>query len=42
MDFGICVASKIDEVGYITHAENPGYVHAWVTDSQWCVHIGRT
>jgi hypothetical protein len=22
MDFGICVASKIDEVGYLTHAEN--------------------
>ena len=34
MDFGICVASKIDEVGYITHAENLGYSHAWVADSQ--------
>ena len=34
MDFGICVASKIDEIGYITHAENLGYSHAWVADSQ--------
>jgi hypothetical protein len=42
MDFGIGVASKIDEVGYITQAENPGYAHAWVTDRPWCVHIGRT
>ena len=22
MDFGICVASKMDEVSYMTHAEN--------------------
>jgi len=29
MDFGICVASKIDEIGYIAHAENLGYSHAW-------------
>lgn len=34
MDFGICVASKIDDVGYIAHAENLGYSHAWVADSQ--------
>jgi alkanesulfonate monooxygenase SsuD/methylene tetrahydromethanopterin reductase-like flavin-dependent oxidoreductase (luciferase family) len=34
MDFGICVASKIDDVGYISHAENLGYSHAWVADSQ--------
>ena len=34
MDFGICVAAKIDDVGYITHAENLGYSHAWVADSQ--------
>src|SRR5216110_2038108 len=32
MDVGI-VTAKIDEVGYITHAENLGYSHAWVTDS---------
>ena len=34
MDFGVCVAAKIDDVGYITHAENLGYTHAWVADSQ--------
>ena len=34
MDIGVCVASKIDDVGYITHAENLGYSHAWVADSQ--------
>ncbi len=34
MDFGICTASKIDEIGYITHAENLGYSHAWIADSQ--------
>jgi len=33
MDFGI-VTAKIDEIGYITHAENLGYSHCWVTDSQ--------
>jgi hypothetical protein len=33
MDFGI-VTAKIDEIGYITHAENLGYNHCWVTDSQ--------
>ena len=33
MDFGI-VTAKIDEIGYITHAENLGYTHCWVTDSQ--------
>jgi alkanesulfonate monooxygenase SsuD/methylene tetrahydromethanopterin reductase-like flavin-dependent oxidoreductase (luciferase family) len=32
VDFGIMTA-KIDEIGYITHAENLGYSHAWVTDS---------
>jgi alkanesulfonate monooxygenase SsuD/methylene tetrahydromethanopterin reductase-like flavin-dependent oxidoreductase (luciferase family) len=33
MDFGI-VTAKIDEIGYITHAENLGYSHCWVTDSE--------
>ena len=33
MNFGI-VTAKIDEIGYITHAENLGYSHCWVTDSQ--------
>ena len=32
MDFGI-VTTKVDEIGYITHAENLGYNHCWVTDS---------
>src|SRR2546430_17518043 len=32
MDVGI-VTAKIDEIGYITHAENLGYSHAWITDS---------
>lgn len=32
MDFGI-VTAKVDEIGYITHAENLGFSHAWVTDS---------
>jgi alkanesulfonate monooxygenase SsuD/methylene tetrahydromethanopterin reductase-like flavin-dependent oxidoreductase (luciferase family) len=32
MDFGIMTA-KIDEIGYITHAENLGYTRCWVTDS---------
>ncbi|MCZ6556862.1 MAG: LLM class flavin-dependent oxidoreductase [SAR324 cluster bacterium] len=33
MDFGV-VTAKIDEIGYITHAENLGYSHCWITDSQ--------
>jgi alkanesulfonate monooxygenase SsuD/methylene tetrahydromethanopterin reductase-like flavin-dependent oxidoreductase (luciferase family) len=33
MNFGI-VTAKIDEIGYIAHAENLGYSHCWVTDSQ--------
>ena len=33
MDFGI-VTAKVDEIGYITHAENLGYTHCWVTDSK--------
>ena len=32
MDFGIHTA-KIDEIGFITHAENLGFSHCWVTDS---------
>jgi 5,10-methylenetetrahydromethanopterin reductase len=32
MDFGV-VTAKIDEIGYIAHAENLGYSHCWVTDS---------
>jgi alkanesulfonate monooxygenase SsuD/methylene tetrahydromethanopterin reductase-like flavin-dependent oxidoreductase (luciferase family) len=32
MDFGIMTA-KVDEIGYIAHAENLGFTHCWVTDS---------
>ena len=34
MDFGVCVATKIDEMGLIGHIENLGYSHAWFTDTQ--------
>jgi len=34
MDFGVCVATKIDEVGTVAHAENLGFSHAWIPDSQ--------
>jgi len=27
------MTAKIDEIGYIVHAENLGFTHAWVTDS---------
>lgn len=33
MDFGVS-ASKIDEIGFITHAENLGYSFCWVADTQ--------
>jgi hypothetical protein len=33
MDFGF-VTAKVDEIGYISHAENPGYSHCRFTDSQ--------
>lgn len=34
MDIGVCVATKIDEVGIVAHAENLGFSHAWIPDSQ--------
>ena len=34
MDFGVCVTTKIDDVGYIAFAENLGFTHAWVADTQ--------
>jgi alkanesulfonate monooxygenase SsuD/methylene tetrahydromethanopterin reductase-like flavin-dependent oxidoreductase (luciferase family) len=34
MEFGICIPNKIDEVGIAPYAENLGYTHAWVTDTQ--------
>jgi len=33
MDFGI-VTAKVDEIGYITHAENLGFSHCWVSARQ--------
>jgi alkanesulfonate monooxygenase SsuD/methylene tetrahydromethanopterin reductase-like flavin-dependent oxidoreductase (luciferase family) len=33
MDFGIS-CSKIDEIGFVTHAENLGYSFCWVADTQ--------
>ena len=32
MEFGVS-ASRIDDIGFFTHAENLGYDFAWVTDS---------
>jgi alkanesulfonate monooxygenase SsuD/methylene tetrahydromethanopterin reductase-like flavin-dependent oxidoreductase (luciferase family) len=34
MEFGVCLHSKIDDIGMVTHAENLGYDAAWFADSQ--------
>ncbi len=34
MDLGICVASHIQDIDYIVRAEEIGYSHAWMADSQ--------
>ena len=34
MDMGICVASHVGDIGYVTRAEELGYSHAWLADSQ--------
>ncbi len=34
MDIGICVASHINDIGYVVRAEELGYSHAWLADSQ--------
>ena len=34
MDMGICVASHIGDIGYVVRAEELGYSHAWLADSQ--------
>ena len=34
MEFGICIATKIDDVGIVPYAENLGFKHAWIPDSQ--------
>jgi 5,10-methylenetetrahydromethanopterin reductase len=34
MDIGICVASHISDIDYVVRAEELGYSHAWLADSQ--------
>lgn len=34
MDIGVCVASHIKDVGYVVRAEELGFSHAWMADSQ--------
>lgn len=34
MDIGICVASRVKDIDYIVRAEELGYSHAWLADSQ--------
>lgn len=34
MDLGICVATHIGDIGYVVRAEELGYSHAWLADSQ--------
>ena len=34
MDIGICVASHVNDIDYVVRAEELGYTHAWLADSQ--------
>ena len=34
MDIGVCVASHINDIDYVVCAEELGYSHAWLADSQ--------
>ena len=34
MDIGVCVASHIKDIDYVVRAEELGYSHAWLADSQ--------
>ncbi|OUW87152.1 MAG: hypothetical protein CBD84_02500 [Acidimicrobiaceae bacterium TMED224] len=34
MDIGVCVASHVGDIGYVVRAEELGYSHAWLADSQ--------
>ena len=34
MNLGICVASHVGDIGYVVRAEELGYTHAWLADSQ--------
>jgi alkanesulfonate monooxygenase SsuD/methylene tetrahydromethanopterin reductase-like flavin-dependent oxidoreductase (luciferase family) len=34
MDVGICVPSHVGDIDYVVRAEELGYSHAWLADSQ--------
>ena len=34
MQYGICVASRPDDIDYVVEAERLGFTHAWLADSQ--------
>jgi len=34
MELGVCVATHIGDIGYVVRAEELGYSHAWLADSQ--------
>lgn len=34
MDIGVCVASHVNDIDYVVRAEQLGYSHAWLADSQ--------
>ena len=34
MDIGVCVATHINDIDYVVRAEELGYSHAWLADSQ--------
>ncbi|MBI3993043.1 MAG: LLM class flavin-dependent oxidoreductase [Candidatus Lambdaproteobacteria bacterium] len=34
MEFGVCMMSDVDDIGFFRHAENLGYDAVWITDSQ--------
>ncbi len=34
MEFGICVASRPSDLGYVVEAERLGFTHCWMADSQ--------
>ena len=34
MELGVCVASHIGDIDYVVRAEELGYSHAWLADSQ--------
>ena len=34
MEYGICVASRPEDIDYVVEAERLGFTHAWMADSQ--------